>query len=147
MLVTLIGVTIAAWALTLYQAISMDVPLGVAMRGSMAGHRRTVSVHTAQAHLSPPLSLAACFCCSALARGTDRRAQDGNASRPLLPRMLLGSFQCVSCGRNDEHRLDAVAFAHRIRRKTVSAGGPHFDSHRAGVYCSWTVDVERCHRS
>jgi predicted metal-binding membrane protein len=36
MLVTLIGVTIAAWALTLYQAISMDVPMGVAMRGSMA---------------------------------------------------------------------------------------------------------------
>ena len=33
MLVTLIGVTIAAWALTLYQAISMDVPVGVAMRG------------------------------------------------------------------------------------------------------------------
>ena len=36
MLVTLIGVTIAAWALTLYQAISMDVPVGVAMRGGMA---------------------------------------------------------------------------------------------------------------
>src|ERR1700693_4749240 len=36
MLVTLIGVTIAAWALTLYQAISMDVPMGVAMRGGMA---------------------------------------------------------------------------------------------------------------
>ena len=35
-LVTLIGVTIAAWALTLYQSISMDVPVGVAMRGGMA---------------------------------------------------------------------------------------------------------------
>ena len=36
MLVTLIGVTIAAWALTLYQSVSMDVPMGVAMRGGMA---------------------------------------------------------------------------------------------------------------
>ena len=247
---TLIGVTIGAWALTLYQAVSMDVPMGMAMRGGMAGdgmagmamdgmsgadwsleglavfvalwtvmmvammlpgatpmilifasaqarrerlvaiptwifiagyfviwaaagllvylvvqvrdracgsfccarpgclgaacarsnagRRRAISVHAAQARMSPPLPLAACFCCSALARGTDRRVQDGNAPRSLLPRMLLGSFRSVSCGRNDEHRLDALAHAHRIRRKTISAGGPHFDNDRAGVYCSRT---------
>jgi predicted metal-binding membrane protein len=35
-LVTLIGVTSAAWALTLYQAVSMSAPMGVAMRGGMA---------------------------------------------------------------------------------------------------------------
>ena len=34
---TLIGVTIGAWAFTLYQAVSMDVPMGMAMRGGMAG--------------------------------------------------------------------------------------------------------------
>ena len=33
---TLIGVTIAAWAFTLYQAVSMNVPMGMAMRGGMA---------------------------------------------------------------------------------------------------------------
>jgi predicted metal-binding membrane protein len=34
--VTLIVVTGAAWALTVYQALSMSAPMGMAMRGSMA---------------------------------------------------------------------------------------------------------------
>ena len=124
------------------RAIWAPLVLGATLVG-----RRAISVHAAQARMSPPLPLAVSFCCSALARGEDRRAQDGNASRPLLPRMLLGSFQCVSCGRNDEHRMDAFTHAYRIRRKTVPAGGPHFDSDRAGVYCSRTGDSGRCHRS
>jgi hypothetical protein len=35
-LISLIGVTSAAWALTLYQALSMSAPMGTAVRGGMA---------------------------------------------------------------------------------------------------------------
>ena len=88
--------------------------LGPACARSNAGRRRDISVHAAEARMSPPLPLAISFCCSALARGADRRAQYGNASRPLLPRMLLGSFQCVSCG-----RLLRAQWHQRVRASNV----------------------------
>jgi predicted metal-binding membrane protein len=37
LLASLTALTVAAWALTLYQTFSMDMPMGVAVRGTMAG--------------------------------------------------------------------------------------------------------------
>ena len=37
LLASLVGLTAAAWALTLYQAFSMDMPMGIAVRGGMEG--------------------------------------------------------------------------------------------------------------
>ncbi|RUW25809.1 DUF2182 domain-containing protein [Mesorhizobium sp. M4B.F.Ca.ET.215.01.1.1] len=37
LLASLVGLTAAAWALTLYQTFSMDMPMGIAVRGGMAG--------------------------------------------------------------------------------------------------------------
>lgn len=37
LLASLAGLTVAAWALTLYQTFSMDMPMGIAVRGGMEG--------------------------------------------------------------------------------------------------------------
>ena len=37
LLASLVGLTAAAWALTLYQTFSMDMPMGIAVRGGMEG--------------------------------------------------------------------------------------------------------------
>lgn len=37
LLASLAGLTVAAWALTLYQTFSMDMPIGIAVRGGMEG--------------------------------------------------------------------------------------------------------------
>jgi predicted metal-binding membrane protein len=66
-------------------------------------------------------------------------SEDGTFARRLLPRLLLGPFQCDGCCcRDDEHRLDACDDTGGICRKGVAArspylgrGGPWIDRSRA----------------
>jgi predicted metal-binding membrane protein len=47
LLASLIALTAAAWALTLYQTFSMEMPMGVAVRGGMEGMDGVAGMATA----------------------------------------------------------------------------------------------------